>query len=102
MVGIQEWCAPDLSALSSLLGANERNDSAELCTLRCLFPDDLLIDTFGLGKVGSRLEHAVLKREHLLKGIVEEWSAEADVLWSTSAESHLEFARYLLRCVVNE
>jgi len=85
----------DLSTLSSLLGTDERNDSAQLRALRCLFSDNLLINSLGLGQIGGGLEHAVLEGEHLLEGVVEEWSAEADVLWTTGTESHLKLARLL-------
>ena len=78
--------------LSSFLGTDESDDSAQLCALCRLFPDHLLVHTFSLGQVRGGLEHAVLKGQHLLEGVVEERCAEADVVGTGGGEAHFELA----------
>ena len=83
-----------LSSLTCLLRTDECNDATQLCALSSCFSDNLLVDRFVFRQVCCALEHAVLKREHLLECVVQERCAEADIV--SGVEAHLELARTLL------
>jgi hypothetical protein len=85
-----------LSALPCLLGADHRNDSAQLGRLGRVLLDDRLFHSLRFRELGGCCEHAVLELQHLLKGVVEERSGESDRLSATTGgKAHLEFARSL-------
>lgn len=87
------------STLPRLLSTNHGDDPTELCALRRLFPDDLVVDAVHPRQVRRALQHAVLQREHLLQRVVQERRAEADRVTRGArgaGQSHFELAGFLL------
>jgi hypothetical protein len=86
-----------LCSLSCLLGADEGNDAAQLSALRKLFLLDLVVDVLAGGNVVADGQHAVLQRQQLGQGVVEERCGEGDVGGRLSGvgQAHFQLARGL-------
>lgn len=83
-------------SLSRLLSADERDDPAQLCTLRRMLLDQSIRDSIGLRQLGRRLQHAILKLQHLLKRVVQKWSGERNGIRRRLIQTHLQLPRSLL------
>jgi hypothetical protein len=87
-----------LSALPSLLAANQRNNPRQLRALRELLLLGLLVHIPTGRNVVAHLEHAVLQRKQLRQRVVQERRAEGDVggRLAVVGQAHFELARGLL------
>jgi hypothetical protein len=97
------WRYNSLGALSGLLRTDESDDARKLRTLCKLLLFRLLVHVLASRDIVANLQHPVLERQELGKGVVEEGRRESDVGGRRAVVGHadVELARWLLllRCL---